>query len=129
MTLKGTFHVQPFADFLFENASSPASLSYIFVFSNKYDNFYNNVKKIPSSIRCWDSNPWPSENESPPALLLTFFMSTFESSVLNVSERVEEWESANAWVRQYGSEYHKQCYQMVKLCFNIWPFVTIKLAQ
>ena len=24
------------------------------------------VKKCPSSIRCWDSNPWPSGHESPP---------------------------------------------------------------
>ena len=25
-----------------------------------------NVKKCPSSIRRWDSNPWPSDHESPP---------------------------------------------------------------
>ena len=25
-----------------------------------------NVKKCPSSIQCWDSNPQPLEHESPP---------------------------------------------------------------
>ena len=39
------------------------------VFSNKHHyNFYNKYiwKKCPSSIRCWDSNPRPSERESLP---------------------------------------------------------------
>ena len=26
----------------------------------------NKCEKYPSSIRCWDSNPWPLEHESPP---------------------------------------------------------------
>ena len=26
----------------------------------------NKCEKCPSSILCWDSNPWPSEHESPP---------------------------------------------------------------
>ena len=26
----------------------------------------NKCEKSPSSIQCWNSNPWPSEHESPP---------------------------------------------------------------
>ena len=38
------------------------------VFSNKHYNFLQQiyVKKCPSSLRCRDSNPRPSEHESPP---------------------------------------------------------------
>ena len=28
--------------------------------------FYNKGEKCPSSIRCWDSNPWQLEHETPP---------------------------------------------------------------
>ena len=48
---------------------SPASVSFIFVFSNKHYNFYIKYmwkKFCPSSIWCRDSNPQPSEHESPP---------------------------------------------------------------
>ena len=48
----------------------PRPLFHLFsVFSNKHHyNFYNRYmwKKCPSSIRCRDSNPWPSERESLP---------------------------------------------------------------
>ena len=46
----------------------PASFLLIFVFSGKHFNFYNNwiYEKCPSSIPCWDSNPRPTEHESPP---------------------------------------------------------------
>ena len=46
----------------FFNGPSPTPFSFIFVFSNKHDNFY----KCPPSIRCWDSSPWPSRHESSP---------------------------------------------------------------
>ena len=54
--------------FIIKNGPSTASFSFIFVLSNKHYNFYNkymwkNVR--PSSIRRWDSNPWPLEHESP----------------------------------------------------------------
>ena len=44
-----------------------ASFSFIFVLSNKNYNFYSKYMwKCPSSIWCWNSNPRPSEHESPP---------------------------------------------------------------
>ena len=49
--------------------ATPASFSFIFVCCHtNITNFTTNlyVKKCPSSIRCWDSNPGPLENESPP---------------------------------------------------------------
>ena len=40
---------------------------FIFVFSQILQFLQQiNVKKCPSSIRCWDSNSQPSENKSPP---------------------------------------------------------------
>ena len=48
---------------------TPASFSFIFVFSNNYVlQFLQqiNVKKCPSSIRRQDSNSQPSDYESPP---------------------------------------------------------------
>ena len=36
------------------------------LFSDKQYYFYNNFEKCPSSIQCWDSNPWPLDHESPP---------------------------------------------------------------
>ena len=47
----------------------PASFSFIFGLFKQTIQFLQqiNVKKsCPSSIRCWDSNSWPSEHESPP---------------------------------------------------------------
>ena len=44
-------------------------LSFIFgLFKQTSLQFYNKYmwKKIPSSIRCWDLNPWPLEHESLP---------------------------------------------------------------
>ena len=54
---------------MFLNEPSPASFSFIFVFSNKHNNFYNkwmwnNIH--PVGILCWDSNLRPLEHESPP---------------------------------------------------------------
>ena len=49
--------------------ATPASFSFIFVCCHtNITNFTTNlyVKKCPSSIRCWDSNPGPLEHESPP---------------------------------------------------------------
>ena len=49
---------------VFKNWPSPASFSFIFVFSNKHYNFKTNInkcEKCPSIIRCWDSNPQPLE--------------------------------------------------------------------
>ena len=47
----------------------PDLFLFIFVFSNNHFNFYNKyryVKKCPSSIWCWDSNPCASEHEPSP---------------------------------------------------------------
>ena len=55
--------------FCFLNGPTPASFSFILGLSQtNITNFYNKYmwKKYPSSIRCWDSNPRPSEPESPP---------------------------------------------------------------
>ena len=51
---------------LFFNGPFPASFRLFSSFQT--NNFYNNknVKKCPSSIRCWDWNPQLSELESPP---------------------------------------------------------------
>ena len=44
----------------------PALLGLFSVFSNKHYNFYKSkCEKCPSSTQCWDSNPRPSEHESP----------------------------------------------------------------
>ena len=49
----------------FKKMGQPRPLFCLFsVFSNKHYNFY--VKKCPSSIWCWDSNPRPLESESLP---------------------------------------------------------------
>ena len=57
---------QPFV----KNGPTPASFYHIFsVFSSKHHyNFIQQiyVKKCPSRILCWDSNPRPSEHDSPP---------------------------------------------------------------
>ena len=43
----------------FKNGPSLASFSFIYVFSNNHCNLTTNTcEKCPSSIRCWDSNPW-----------------------------------------------------------------------
>ena len=56
--------------FFKKNGPTPAAFSIIFklnVFSNNQYNFYNKyVRKCPSSIRCRDSNPPPSERQSLP---------------------------------------------------------------
>ena len=54
--------------FFKKNGQTPASVSFISVFSNKHYKFLQQiyVKKCPSSIQCQDSNPWPSECKSPP---------------------------------------------------------------
>ena len=51
----------------FLNGPTPASFSFIFVFSDTHYNFYNNknAKNCPSSIWCWDLNSRPLEYESP----------------------------------------------------------------
>ena len=53
----------------FKNGPSPASFLFIFdLFQTNINTSlqYINVNKCPSSIRHWDSNPQPSECESPP---------------------------------------------------------------
>ena len=45
---------------------TPASFSFIFVFSDKHFNTTNKYEKCPSSIRRWDSNSQPSDYKSPP---------------------------------------------------------------
>ena len=54
--------------FFYKNGPTPASSSFIFVFSNTHYKFYNKYvcEKCPSNIWCWDSNSWPLEHESPP---------------------------------------------------------------
>ena len=55
--------------FFFKNGPSPASFSFIFgLFQTNINTILQqiNVKKCPSSMRHWDSNPRPSERESPP---------------------------------------------------------------
>ena len=59
----------PINGFFLKNVPTPASFRLFLVFSNKqHYNFYNKYmwKKCPSSIRCQDSNPRPSERESLP---------------------------------------------------------------
>ena len=53
---------------VFLNGPTPATFSFIFVFSNTHYNFYTKCiwKKCPSSKHCRDSNSWPLEHESPP---------------------------------------------------------------
>ena len=73
--------------FLFfnKNGQSPASFSYNFVFFQTNITFLQqiNVKNVhPVPIRCWDSNPQPSEHESPaittrPGLLPIRFLFMF----------------------------------------------------
>ena len=50
------------------NGPAPASLSFIFGLFNQAIQFLQqiNVKKCPSSIRCWDSNTQPFKQESSP---------------------------------------------------------------
>ena len=51
----------------FLNRPSPASFSFIFVFSIKHFDFYTKyAKKCPSSRQCWDSNPLPTDDKSHP---------------------------------------------------------------
>ena len=53
----------------FLNGPSPASFTFIFgLFQTNINTILQqiNVKKCPSSIRHWDSNPRPSDRESPP---------------------------------------------------------------
>ena len=55
--------------FFLKNGPSPASFSFIFcIFQTNINTILQqiNVKKSPSSIWHWDSNPRPSERESPP---------------------------------------------------------------
>ena len=53
--------------YFFKYGPSQASFQFIFDFSSKHYNFYNKLcEKCPSSIRCWDSNPQPSEHEPTP---------------------------------------------------------------
>ena len=53
--------------FAFINWPPWASFSFIFISSNKYYKYLQqNVKKCPSSKRCYDLNPQSSEHESPP---------------------------------------------------------------
>ena len=51
-----------------KNGPNPASFSLIFGLFKQTLQFLQQiyVKKCPSSIWCWDSNPWPSECESIP---------------------------------------------------------------
>ena len=60
-----TWQVQTIKLFL-KNVPCPASFSFIFVFSNNTFFTTNKSVKCPSSLRCWDSNPQPSEWKSPP---------------------------------------------------------------
>ena len=54
--------------FLKKNGPTLASVSFIFGLFNKHYKFLQQiyVKKCPSSLRCRDSNPRPSDRESPP---------------------------------------------------------------
>ena len=54
----------------FLNGPTPASYSFIFVFSNAHNKLYNKKvsEKMSSIIWCWDSNSWPLEHESPPII-------------------------------------------------------------
>ena len=54
-------------DWFFLNGPSPAYFLFIFVFSNNHYNFTTTkCEKCPYGSRCRDSNPRPSEHESPP---------------------------------------------------------------
>ena len=62
-------HPRPIGHLFFKKWANPASLSFIFgLFQTNINKFLQqiNVKKCPSSIRHRDSNPRPSERESPP---------------------------------------------------------------
>ena len=51
----------------FKKQAIPTSFPFVFDSSNKHYNFTaNKCEKCPSTIWCWDSNPRPSEYESPP---------------------------------------------------------------
>ena len=63
----------------------PWPLFHLFsVFSNKHQyNFTTNqCEQWPSSIQCWDSNPWPSEYESHPLTTVNFMLSYFSSILI-----------------------------------------------
>ena len=67
-----SFFIPPKTNLLFLNMPSTVSFSFSYVFSNKHKyNFVQQifVKKCPSRIRGWDSNPQPSDYESPPIAL------------------------------------------------------------
>ena len=58
----------PLCFFFLKNGPTPASFSFIFgIFKQTSLQFLQQIyTKCPSSIRYWDSNPWPSERESLP---------------------------------------------------------------
>ena len=47
----------------------------------------------------------------------------------NLCLRVRESESKRVRERERMCEPRYQCDQMVKLCFNIWPYATMKISQ
>ena len=68
-----TFSVKPYTYFkyiqrVFLNGPTPVSFSFIFIFSNTNDNFWQqlNVKNVHPVKWCRDSNSQPWEHESPP---------------------------------------------------------------
>ena len=109
----------------------PDLFLFIFVFSNNHFNFYNKyryVKKCPSSIWCWDSNPCASEHEPSPITTrpglpqsivcccfvtqkIIFFLApnTFSSQKLSITNHV----FATSGFKTNSSRFNVQCYKHV----------------
>ena len=79
--------------------------NYFRLFKQTLQIFTTNIcEKCPSSIRCWDSNPHPSEHESPP---------------------IRHYTRAPAH-RNWFWYTIGQCDKIARLFFNIWPFKTMQ---
>ena len=106
---------------LLKNGPTPASFSFIFGLSNKHYKFLQQiyVKKCPSSIWCWDSNPRPSGHESPPittrpglppSLILQQFILTMCKKIFYSSNLIKNYCETNFLSTGFtsGVEFHSQ---------------------
>ena len=90
--IKGSLVLATYFSIFIKNRAIPILFFVIFVFSNKHYNFYR--KKY--NIRCWDSNPPPSEHEAPSIQNLPFKfhfeLSKVSTNLIMVAKRNVKWE-------------------------------------
>ena len=114
--------------FLFMSQRRPL-LSFLLIFSNKHHyKFYN--KLMWKNVRCWNSNPRPSEHESPPIttrpgfppLLLFFFFFFFKNGHPRPLFRLFSvffQTNINTILQQINV---KKCISSIQCCdLNPWP--------